>query len=348
MNGGTSNLDDKYMYEFCTKRCTWKDCPKDVTCFDAHSKAMSRRVPRQLKSLGGLFNYIPEHCPQYKWKKRCKLGDSCFRAHGWLEVIFHPLLYKTKLCKSIHENGVCRLYGIYCAKAHKRSEMRNLAKIYGKNWKAHYDISHREVMMRSLNGFIAKPSKKLNKHSKLCPRTGVSPNSRTKELKSEGSLDVGDNPLGSSSFRSPIQSITVSESSESLPSQTSVLSPLDFTIFRTNCGEENVSNYIDLYEKTNTDEKSRNDNKVQSLSLDSSTRTASKVKRFSNISSNCNPLYSDEYMDTVNSLAYLEESIASMFRTNWNILGGTGKERAYRRKLLRHALGRKIGRRRGA
>jgi len=348
MNGGTSNLDDKYMYEFCTKRCTWKDCPKDVTCSDAHSKAMSRRVPRQLKSFGGLFNYIPEHCPQYKWKKRCKLGDSCFRAHGWLEVIFHPLLYKTKLCKSTHEDGVCRLYGIYCAKAHKRSEMRNLAKIYGKNWKAHYDISHREDMMRSLNGFIAKPVKKEIKQSKLCSRDVLAPNCRTKVLKSEGSIDVGDNPLGSSSFRSPIQSITVSESSESLPSQTSVLSPLDFSIIRRNCGEEHINNYIDLYDKTTTDEKSRNDNKIQSLSMQSYPKTVCKVKRFSNISSNYNPLYSDEYMDTVNNFANMEESMATMFRTDWNILAGTGKEKAYRRRLLRHTLGRKIGLRRGA
>jgi len=348
MNGGTSNLDEKYMYEFCTKRCTWKECPKDVTCFDAHSKAMSRRVPRQLKSLGGLFNYIPEHCPQYKWKKRCKLGEGCFRAHGWLEVIFHPLLYKTKLCKSTHENGVCRLYGIYCAKAHKRSEMRNLAKIYGKNWKAHYDINHREVMMRSVNGFIANPVKKENKHSKFCVRPVVRQNCRSKELRSEGSNDVNDNLLGSSSFRSPIQSITVSESSESLPSQTSVLSPLDFSIFRANCGEEHVSNYIDLYDKTTIEEKSRNDSKMQPLSMHSPPKTASKAKRFSNMSSNWNPLWSDDFMDTVNSLASMEENSATMFRTYWNIQGGTGDERTLRRRLIRHALGRKIGRTRGA
>jgi len=348
MSGGTSNVDHKYMYDFCTKRCNVKDCAKDGTCFDAHSKAMSRRVPKQLKSLGGLFNYIPEHCPQYKWKKRCKLGESCFRAHGWLEVIFHPLLYKTKLCKSLHENGACRRYGIYCAKAHKRSEMRNLAKIYGKNWKAHYETSHREVLLRSLGGFIPKSVKKENKHSKLGFRKVFPSHSRVKELKGEESHHVRENLCGSISLRSPIQSLTVSESSESWPSRTSVLSPLDFSIFRVRCGEEQISNYTDLYEKTLTDEKSRNDSLIQSLSNHSSLQPASRVVHSSNRSLNWNSSYSDAHMDTVNSLAYLEKSIAKMLRTDGNLRRGTGEERSYRRRLRKQALGSKLGRIRGA
>jgi len=74
---------------------------------------------------------------------KCRMGESCPRAHGWLEVIFHPLLYKTKMCKSNLENGACRQYGIYCAKAHNPKEIRNLVKIYGENWKRHYNLSLR-------------------------------------------------------------------------------------------------------------------------------------------------------------------------------------------------------------
>jgi len=67
------------------------------------------------------------------------MGTSCYRAHSWLEIIFHPLLFKTKLCESNLKKGVCRKYGIYCAKAHNESEVRNLVSIYGKDWKRHYE-----------------------------------------------------------------------------------------------------------------------------------------------------------------------------------------------------------------
>jgi len=343
MNGETSNLDDKYMYEFCTKRCSWKDCPKDVTCYDAHSKAMSRRVPKQLKSLGGLFNYIPEHCPQYKWKKRCSAGESCFRAHGWLEVIFHPLLYKTKLCKSTHENGACRLYGIYCAKAHKRSEMRNLAKIYGKNWKAHYDTSQREVLQRPIGNFIGKSIKEGVMPYKLRPGVVIPPNSRVKEYKIEGSNEVIDNVCGSSSLRSSMQSLTVSESSESLPSQTSVLSPLDFNLFRTHYGEEKITNYTDLYDTAITEGQDRYTEQTQSSSRNQfSLKTASKVKRPSNRFLN-GWYFRSEELNKLKDLYNQEQTIAQMLSSDRNLLKWTGQEKSYGRKLLKRAMRRKKG-----
>jgi len=318
MNGGTSSLDDKYMYEFCTKRCNRKDCPKDVTCFDAHSKAMSRRIPKQLKSLGGLFNYIPEHCPQYKWKKRCSAGESCFRAHGWLEIIFHPLLYKTKLCKSTHENGACRLYGIYCAKAHKRSEMRNLAKIYGKNWKAHYDTSKREVLLRPIGSFIPKNLNKGIMHNKLSAVMVFPQNSRLKEYKSEGSNDVSDNICGSNSLPSSIQNLTVSESSESLPSQTSVLSPLDFSLFRMHYGEEKITNYTDLYDTTTAEEKGGYYELTPSETRNNYPRnTVSRVRRSPNEFLNGMYFFSKD-LSKVNDLYNQEGNITQMLRTERN------------------------------
>jgi len=113
---------------------------------------MRRRVPKLLAD--GLFNYIPERCPQWQKSKKCNKEDRCHRSHGWLEIIFHPLLFKTKICKSNHKNGVCREYGVYCAKAHNPTEIRNLVKIYGENWKRHYDLSLRETNTASLS--IAK------------------------------------------------------------------------------------------------------------------------------------------------------------------------------------------------
>jgi len=52
------------------------------------------------------------------------------------------------MCKSTLKNGRCAKYGIFCAKAHKSSEVRNLVKIYGENWKLHYDVSWREQSCR--------------------------------------------------------------------------------------------------------------------------------------------------------------------------------------------------------
>jgi len=97
----------------------------------------------------GLFNYIPKPCPEWEKNNKCISGDSCPRAHGWLETIFHPLLYKTKMCASFQRYGVCRRNRMYCAKAHKESEIRRLVKIFGWNWKRHYDLSLREGCSRS-------------------------------------------------------------------------------------------------------------------------------------------------------------------------------------------------------
>jgi len=148
------------MYRFRTRPCTKKRCRNPPKCFDAHSGVMIRRVP----GLGAhrLYNYIPKPCPQWEKMKKCHLGDSCPRSHGWLEIIFHPLLYKTKLCKSSYKNGVCREYGVFCAKAHKPTEIRDLEKIYGENWKRHYDHSLRELDVSSSG--ISKTQKYLRRH----------------------------------------------------------------------------------------------------------------------------------------------------------------------------------------
>jgi len=139
--------DDDYMYKFRTKPCTKKRCRNPPKCFDAHSEVMRRRVP--IQGNHGLYNYIPEPCPQWQKMKKCTLRGSCQRSHGWLEIIFHPLLYKTKMCKSNLKNGVCREYGVYCAKAHNPSDIRNLVQIYGENWKRHYDLTLREKLADS-------------------------------------------------------------------------------------------------------------------------------------------------------------------------------------------------------
>jgi len=159
--------DDLIMYKFRTKLCNRKRrCKNPSNCFDAHSSSMKRRVPRQVKSNGGLFNYIPEPCQEWEMSKKCRLGINCPRSHGWLEIIFHPLLYKTKLCKSLRKQGVCSEYGIYCAKAHTRAEIRSLTGIYGVDWKRHYDLAGRVPVVRSKNR-CSRPKPNIAKSRKM-------------------------------------------------------------------------------------------------------------------------------------------------------------------------------------
>jgi len=155
--------NDDCMYKFRTKRCRNKKCRKGKECFDSHSRDMSRRVPIQNRTKANLFNYIPQACPEYKKRKKCAMGNKCYLAHGWLEIIFHPLLFKTKLCESSLKNGMCRKYGMYCAKAHNEKEVRNLISIYGKDWKRHYEAHQSESVKANKN----KVNNELSKHSDL-------------------------------------------------------------------------------------------------------------------------------------------------------------------------------------
>jgi len=84
-------------------------------------------------------------------------------------MIYHPLLYKTKMCESYQKSGVCRKYGVYCAKAHNLREIRNLVKIYGWNWKRHYDLSLRKSGTKVINKSAIRCDKPLVvKHAGSC------------------------------------------------------------------------------------------------------------------------------------------------------------------------------------
>jgi len=205
---GGKSQDYKFMYEFRTKSCLKKGCKKSRVCFHAHNRALRRRVPKLAKGKEGVFNYIPVECPHYKKSKKCKMGNECHLAHGWLEVIFHPLLYKTKMCKSSLKNGLCANYGIFCAKAHNINGVRNLVTIYGQNWKQHYDISKRPLShsvqkSTAIQGENMQQDRKANVGPKKLTGAGCS-------IKSQ-QTDVGGCTLSSSTNNSR------SESSEEYP-----------------------------------------------------------------------------------------------------------------------------------
>jgi len=196
---------------------------------------MSRRVPKQIPSRANLFNYIPQMCPEYKKRKKCAMGNECYLAHGWLEIIYHPLLFKTKLCKSSLEKGVCRKYGFYCAKAHNKNEVRNLVSIYGEDWKRHYEAHQSESVMA--NNKEAKLE--LSKHSDLSNSSRSSGSRVEDNVKSAGlgdysSLMYGGSPLFvPTPLASPCQSVGLCSQSpiDNIPSI--ILSDIDHV----ECGE---------------------------------------------------------------------------------------------------------------
>jgi len=141
---------DELLMKFRTNVCTY-DCKiASETCFNSHRRLCHRRVP--IMKENGRFSYIPVKCPSvFKdgvWTSDtdsdslCEKGSSCHFAHSWLEVIFHPLLFRTKPCMFLRDpkTGLCLEKGVWCAKAHKKHEIRSLVDIYGNDWKKHYDI----------------------------------------------------------------------------------------------------------------------------------------------------------------------------------------------------------------
>lgn len=123
-----------YIYKFRVRECPKHlsgRCPNDGhLCFDSHNPEAVRRIPQLIR---GKFNYLPIRC-QYMLKgKTCHHAQNCRFAHSKEEVIYHPSKYKTQLCphrlkRTVGSNGkeawVCGGYGIHCAKAHGKDDLR--------------------------------------------------------------------------------------------------------------------------------------------------------------------------------------------------------------------------------
>jgi len=77
-------------------------------------------------------------------------------------MIYHPLLYKTKMCEYFQGDGVCNKRGVFCAKAHKETDIRSLVKIFGWNWKRHYDLSLRKSSNRSTEKSVSTADKSVD------------------------------------------------------------------------------------------------------------------------------------------------------------------------------------------
>lgn len=104
-------LNEVYLYyktRVCSKWLENKCCLQD--CFDTHGSLPFRRVPCLINNK---WNYGVSRCTT----SGC---HSCKCAHSVFEVMFHPLVYKTKLC------GDFDCQRKHCARAHGTSELRRV------------------------------------------------------------------------------------------------------------------------------------------------------------------------------------------------------------------------------
>jgi len=121
----------------CTKKqaagITGKDCEKEGACPFSHCLSWQRRNPY-------LFDYFPQMCPNLnlsredrkgdcrgtlRVKNSCNSGQRCKFSHTKEEQLYHPNVYKTKLCNAWHDNpDVSRCKKFFCPFAHGEEELR--------------------------------------------------------------------------------------------------------------------------------------------------------------------------------------------------------------------------------
>lgn len=108
--------DRKYICGYKTDSCFMKH--EDQPCFFYHSKAESRRRPFNQ----GMIKYLHKMCPSVSAGDECDVGKDCDMCHSYLELSYHPCVYKTKICPK----GPHPLQD-YCPDAHQESEIRDVS-----------------------------------------------------------------------------------------------------------------------------------------------------------------------------------------------------------------------------
>uniref|UniRef100_A0A6C0CLB1 C3H1-type domain-containing protein n=1 Tax=viral metagenome TaxID=1070528 RepID=A0A6C0CLB1_9ZZZZ len=100
-------------------------CQHASQCLYYHNEEQRRRPPvtgiiNELGTKTYSWKYIPKWCKHLqpdsvgKMPKKCPFGDNCYYAHTLNEILYHPLLYKTRKCK----NGLgCKRINV-CAYVH--------------------------------------------------------------------------------------------------------------------------------------------------------------------------------------------------------------------------------------
>lgn len=124
-------LSEEDLERFRTKVCTLASsmrCDFGVErCNYSHNLYWARRCPFYLRD-SSILRYIPTCCPDVELgpgsailKNTCPRGNNCSFAHSLEEMHYHPLVYKTELCKD-YRLGRCKTY--YCHMVHGLAEFR--------------------------------------------------------------------------------------------------------------------------------------------------------------------------------------------------------------------------------
>ncbi|UKJ88207.2 hypothetical protein MACJ_000651 [Theileria orientalis] len=124
-------LSEEDLERFRTKVCTLASslkCDFGVErCNYSHNLYWARRCPFYLRD-SSILRYIPHVCPDVELgegttvlRNSCPRGNNCSFAHSYEEIHYHPLVYKTQVCKD-YRLGKCKTY--YCHLVHGLAEYR--------------------------------------------------------------------------------------------------------------------------------------------------------------------------------------------------------------------------------
>lgn len=104
-----------YLLDYKVHPCPFRHSRKDPdpNCPYFHSWSDRRRAP-------DVHPYDAVPCPDWEEHRKCPRGDECRRAHGPLEVFYHPTNYKTRY----YCDGGVRCRGERCALIHEVFEQR--------------------------------------------------------------------------------------------------------------------------------------------------------------------------------------------------------------------------------
>lgn len=116
------NKDENFfIYFFKTILCPFNNKHDKSTCVYSHNLQDYRRCPNK-------FVYDKKNCLMWDNKKTvliysdgCNKGYQCMFSHGWKELDFHPLNYKTVKCKFF--KGICDK-GLNCPFYHYNEDKR--------------------------------------------------------------------------------------------------------------------------------------------------------------------------------------------------------------------------------
>lgn len=102
----------EYLLTFRVSTC--QDRCSDPNCKAVHPDKHQLFRRRPVRAASGIWLYLPLRCME----SECTDTDCNF-AHSTTEVLFHPMLYKTKLCdQGPMQDGNCRRFGPHCPFIH--------------------------------------------------------------------------------------------------------------------------------------------------------------------------------------------------------------------------------------